>query len=263
MQKYHGIISIITAFLLFAIPQEVFAKQPVKPVKIASYSDLDDEFEDFESTQNEIKIYDPLEKMNRKIYGFNDVFDRYIFRHVAIGYRNAVPNLARRSIRNFITNISLPISAFNSILQGKVDNSLATFSHFLINSTIGIGGLIDVAGDKNIQYRHEDFGQTLGHYGLDSGAYLMLPFLGPSSLRDFGGWAADKAVNPTDLGLIQMNGQGYLIDSDYRFGLSLISAVDKRESLLNILDEVRQDSFDPYATIRSAYLQKRKSDISN
>ncbi len=221
-----------------------------------------DEFESFDN-ENEVKIHDPLEKMNRKIYAFNDSLDLHILKHVAVFYRKSLPKPARSSIRNVLTNLSLPSSALNSLLQGKIDNSLATFSHFLINSTVGLGGIFNVAGEKGIRYKSEDFGQTLGYYGFKSGPYLLLPILGPSSLRDFSGYAADKAVGPLDFNSLEIGGSENLIESKYRIGIAAMSGIDKRESLIEILDDVRHESFDPYATIRSAYLQKRATDIKN
>lgn len=221
----------------------------------------DDEFETYE-TGDVIEIYDPLEKYNRKIYSFNDAVDRYFLEHVARTYRSVAPQTVRKSARNFLVNLSLPISALNSFLQGKVDNGLATFSNFLINTTIGVGGLFDVAGEKNLRYRQEDFGQTLGHYDIGSGAYIMLPILGPSTTRDFGGWSVDKAVNPLAFNAFDI-AEKNLLTSEYRFGLIAASGIDTRESLIDVLDDIRADSFDPYATIRSAYLQKRATDIKN
>ena len=206
---------------------------------------------------------DPYEKFNRKIYSFNDAFDRYFFEHVAKAYRHGIPQPARKIIRNFLNNLSLPVSAVNSILQGKIDNSLATFSNFIINTTIGLGGMFDIAVQKGIFYKHEDFGQTLGHYGVGSGAYLVVPFLGPSSSRDFGGWLTDRGVDPLGFNLLEIGGKTDLVESNYRIALALMSGIDKRESLLDIVDDVRKDSFDPYATIRSAYLQKRENEIKN
>jgi phospholipid-binding lipoprotein MlaA len=169
----------------------------------------------------------------------------------------------RNVVRNFVTNLSLPVSTFNSILQGKSENSLATFSHFLINSTIGIGGLFNVAGEKNIRYNQEDFGQTLGHYGVDSGIYIMITFLGPSSARDLGGLAIDKSVNPIEFNLLEVGGERNLMPTDYRLALATTTGIDKRESLIDIIEDVRKDSFDFYATLRSAYIQKRVTEIKN
>jgi phospholipid-binding lipoprotein MlaA len=256
----------ITLIFSFLFPSSAFAKSTSKNTKKATQSAMyyqrfenEDEFETYET--NESEIYDPLEKYNRKIYAFNDTFDRYFFEYVAKTYRKSVPKSFRDTIRNFLTNLSLPISTFNSLLQGKTDNSLATFSNFLINSTIGIGGLFDVATKKGIRYNPEDFGQTLGHYGITSGAYLVLPVLGPSSTRDLGGLLVDKSVNPIEFNFLEVGGSENLVDVNYRLAIATASGVDKREGLIDIIDDIRRESFDPYATIRSAYLQKHTSDI--
>jgi phospholipid-binding lipoprotein MlaA len=222
----------------------------------------DEEFESYTSN-NDLLIYDPLESFNRKIYTFNDYADRYFIEHVALVYRKTLPKGARSIVRNFITNLTLPISLFNSLLQGNVENSMATFSTFLINSSVGIGGLFDVAGNKNIRYKPEDFGQTLGFYGVKSGPYLVLPILGPSSLRDFSGLVLDKSINPVEFNLLEIGGSQNLLDPYILIGFSALGGIDKRESLIDIVSDIRKESFDPYATIRSAYLQKRNTDIKN
>lgn len=245
-------------FLIIAV---LFA--PISSFANSDYGSFsDDDFESYEDEKS-VKIYDPFEKANRRIYVFNDYLDRYFLQHVAVFYRKGVPQTARLSIRNVLTNLSLPMSAVNSLMQGKVDNGLATFSHFLINSTLGLGGIFNVAGEKNIRYKSEDFGQTLGHYGVQSGFYLMLPVLGPSTLRDLGGYSVEAALGPLDFNILEVGGSEDLITKRYRVGLAAMSGIDKRESLINILDDIRTESFDPYATIRSAFLQKRFTDIKN
>ncbi|MBU6141077.1 MAG: VacJ family lipoprotein [Proteobacteria bacterium] len=239
---------ILTTFIFFASP---------------ALAEIDeDEFETYETSEPET-IYDPYEKANRKIYAFNDAFDRYFFEHVARAYRKSIPRPARDSVHNFLNNLSLPISAINSAAQGKTDNALATFSNFLINSTIGVFGLFDVAGQKGIFYKSEDFGQTLGHYGSGQGAYLMIPILGPSSARDFGGFVVDRAISPLGFDVFEIGGETSLIPNKYLFTLIALSGIDTRENLLDVVDDVRKDSFDPYATIRSAYLQRRLNEIKN
>jgi phospholipid-binding lipoprotein MlaA len=253
-----------TTILLISFAHGQAFAEDIKQLNIATYQSFEDEddFDTYETTSiSEIK--DPLEKYNRKIFVFNDTFDRYFLEHLAKAYREKLPKPIRNMVRNFLTNLSLPVSTVNSILQGKTENSLATFSHFLINSTVGIGGLFDVAGEKNIRYNHEDFGQTLGHYGVDSGIYIMIPFLGPSSTRDLGGLVVDKSINPVEFNLLEIGGETDLIGADYRFAIAAASGVDKRESLLDIIEDVRNDSFDFYATLRSAYIQKRNSEIKN
>ncbi len=222
----------------------------------------EDEFETYEISEPE-EIQDPYEKINRKIYAFNDVFDRYFFEHVARAYRKTLPERARDAVHNFLNNLSLPVSALNSVAQGKTDNALATFSNFLINSTVGVLGIFDVAGQKGIFYKTEDFGQTLGHYGSGQGSYLMIPILGPSSTRDLSGFLVDNAANPVGFNAFEVGGQRSIMPSEYLFGLIALSGIDTRENLLDVIDDIRKDSFDPYATIRSAYLQKRLNEIKN
>lgn len=251
MQK---ILKLFCILVIFIAPFQTYA---------APSNALDEEdFESYEVTEAP-EVYDPLEPLNRKIYVFNDYFDIYFLEHIALFYRKGVPASARNSIRNFLINLSLPFSALNSFIQGKSDNGLATFSTFLINSTVGIGGIFNVSGEKGIRYKAEDFGQTLGHYGVGTGAYLVLPFLGPSSTRDLSGQLVDKSINPLEFNFLEIGGKQNLIDIRYRLALAALGGIDRRESLIEIIDDIRIDSFDPYATIRSAYFQKRLTDINN
>jgi phospholipid-binding lipoprotein MlaA len=232
------------------------------------FNDFDnfDDFSDFEALSNKepIVIKDPYENFNRKIYTFNDYFDRYFFEHVVRTYRKTLPKKIRNPIHNFISNITLPMSAFNSFLQGDIRNGLATTSTFLINSTIGIGGLFTVAQNKGITFDPEDFGQTLAFYRFKSGPYLMIPFLGPSSTRDFAGWIVDKAIDPSAFNAFEIAKNKKVIESSgFIIAYSGLSAVDTRERLIEILDDIRKESFDPYATIRSAYFQRRSALIKN
>ena len=253
MNKF--IVNFIAAFFIATfLPFSAFSQPDFLPNS--------EEFETYETTEAS-DIYDPYEKFNRKIYAFNDAFDRYFFEHIAKAYRRGVPKKARNKIHDFLNNLSLPISAMNSLIQGNVNNALATTSNFLINSTVGLVGLFDIAEEKGIFYKKEDFGQTLGHYGVGSGAYLMIPFLGPSSTRDISGWLTDKGVDPLGFNLLEFGGKENLVEADYRITLAIMSGIDTREGLIDIIDDIRKDSFDPYATIRSAYLQKRLMEIKN
>ncbi|MDA0902639.1 MAG: VacJ family lipoprotein [Proteobacteria bacterium] len=223
--------------------------------------DFDFEFED--SVSNTIEVYDPLEKVNRKIFAFNEIVDKYFFEHIARGYRKATPRVVRKSIGNFFTNLSLPFTSINSALQGDVENALSSFSHFLINSTIGIGGLFDVASTKEIKYRDEDFGQTFAKYGMGQGPYLVLPLLGPSSIRDGLGMTTRRLIDPLSINMFEFGGSRELIDSEILVSLAIIEAIDKREGLIEIISDARKDSFDLYATARSAYIQRRSFKINN
>lgn len=241
-----------------------FDRTPIEENIVDSSLDGINEFDEYDEffTEKSLEIYDPFEKFNRKIYAFNNVFDRYFLEYVARAYRKAVPKFGRKLIGNFVNNLALPLSAVNSFLQGKVDNGLATISNFLINSTIGVLGIFDVAANKGIFYNQEDFGQTIGYYNIGSGAYLMLPFLGPSTVRDFSGWSLNRAISIDGFNLLEIGGDENIVHPAYLVALSGISAINTRESLLETIDDIRRDSFDSYATIRSAYLQRRINEIS-
>lgn len=236
-------------------------------VNLALAQDFDDEFndEDFAAFENEFvdeknTIYDPFEPVNRKIFIFNDYADLYLVAPVARAYRDYVPGFARKSVRNFTTNVTLPISTLNSFAQGKLDNALATFSTFLINSTVGLLGIFDVAGSKKISYNLEDFGQTLAHYGLGAGPYLVLPLLGPSNLRDLTGRVTDNVVDVTGFDAFDLNHGD--VDDDWLVLNAAVGLIDRREVLLDIVDGAREDSMDLYATMRSYYNQNRNSAIN-
>lgn len=224
--------------------------------------------EDYEGEEQGIEtkeslIYDPLEVINRPIFGFNEFIDKYAILPIVRQYHRFTPDPVRKSVHNFVTNIFSPFSVVNSLLQGNGTNAMASFSSFLINSTLGVGGLFDVAGERKIKYHYEDLGQTLGHYGLSTGPYLVIPFLGPSDLRDFAGFAAERAVDPLSFNLLEVGGQREFITTATSVSLATITAVDLRESLIETVDNIRKDSFDVYATFRSAYLQRRESLIIN
>jgi phospholipid-binding lipoprotein MlaA len=226
-------------------------------------AEFEKEFSQFENAINKGSIHDPFENFNRKVYKFNDTIDRYFIEHIARGYRYSVPRPARTSVRNFLDNLTLPISALNSFAQGKIDNGLTTISSFIINSTLGVGGFFEVAGKRGLDYEREDFGQTLGYWGMSSDNFLMLPFFGPSNARDLGGFVFDRSLDPVGFNVVHFGGNTNLIDGNYRIANTAIKVIDNREELLDILDGIRKDSFDPYATIRSAYLQRRLAQIDN
>lgn len=228
----------------------------------ADESDFDIEQNAINDLNSQKPIYDPLEKLNRKIYAFNDAFDRYLLRPVTRVYHKA-PEPARASVGNFLTNLLMPISIFNSLLQGKVDNTLATTSNFLINSTVGIFGLFNIAGRKGIYYNREDFGQTLGRYKVSDGPYLVLPFFGPSTLRDLGGMGVDGAINPIDFNLLKIGGRTDLISWETRSSIAAARAIATRDNLIDTIDAVKESSFDSYATFRSAYTQLRSQQVKN
>lgn len=196
---------------------------------------------------------DPLEGLNRGVYKFNDVADKALIKPVAKAYKAVAPSPVRVGFNNFFNNLGSITTVLNDLLQFKFANAFTDAGRFVINSTFGLAGFIDVAGKDNIPLRKEDFGQTLGHWGVGSGAYLVLPFIGPSSLRDTTGLVFDTATSDPitytrNIGEIRLSNQ-------LRGGQFL----DKRTELLTATDLVDEASLDPYAFTRDAYLQKRAS----
>ena len=144
--------------------------------------------------QQAFHVYDPWEPMNRRIYNFNAIFDEYVFLPVVSAYEFVLPNFAQTGVSNFFKNLTEITNLMNSLLQFKTEKSLNTFGRIIFNTTIGLGGLIDAATHAGVKRENEDFGQTLGFYGLGPGPYLVLPIFGPSNLRDTGGLAVDSVV---------------------------------------------------------------------
>ena len=242
----------------------VFQNQALASNKPTQFN-FDDNYggEEIAGNKNDQLIYDPFENFNRKIFAFNEVLDKNIALPAVKSYRRFVPKMVRNSVRNFINNIEAPLSIVNSLLQGDGTNSMASLSSFLINTTLGVGGLFDVAGSKKITYKKEDLGQTLGKYGIKPGPYLVIPLAGPSDVRDFSGYTIEKLVSPLSFNSLNIDGSKDWISNDQAIALSVMKGADAREGLIEIVDDVRKNSFDIYAAIRSGYLQRRGSLISN
>ena len=198
-------------------------------------------------------VSDPIEGVNRVIYKFNRFLDDILIKPVTKGYRFVVPEMARKGVRNALTNLSEPVTLVNSVLQGDVEHSFTTFWRFTINSTFGVAGIFDVAKDAGLVHRNEDFGQTVGVYGSGSGAYLMLPLLGPSNVRDVVGKVVDVFTDPFN----------YILNNEAILTRTVVAGIDAREATLDLTDHIDKTSFDAYATIRSLYTQKRSDDIRN
>lgn len=191
------------------------------------------------------QTHDPWIDANRRVFAFNDYFDRVLVRPVAITYTTFVPRFARQGITNFFSNIN-DINVFvNDLLQFKFDDAVSDSGRFLVNSTIGIGGLLDVASDLGLQKNEEDFGQTLGAWGVDSGPYVVLPVFGSSNVRDAFGLVLDTLFNPIQ----------YQEEESVRWTLVLLQEIDTRASLL-ALDELVTGN--RYLFVREAYIQRRE-----
>ena len=200
---------------------------------------------------------DPLEGLNRGIYKFNDVADKAVIKPVAKGYKAIAPTPVRIGINNFFNNLRTLTSVLNNLLQFKFANAFSEAGRFVINTTFGIAGFIDVAGMDKIPLHKEDFGQTLGHWGVNNGPYLVLPFIGPSTLRDTTGLVVDTVTTDPitythNIGEIRLHNQ-----------LRAAQFIDKRTELLDATDIVDEASLDPYAFMRDAYLQHRASAVQD
>lgn len=192
---------------------------------------------------------DPLEGWNRAVFGFNESLDAAVLKPVATGYKNVVPELVRNGVSNVIGNINDGWSAINQLLQGKPVAAAQMTIRVATNTLFGIAGLFDVASDLGIERQPEDFGQTLGRWGLPAGPYIVWPLLGPSSFRDTAALPLDLSWRPAALS----------DDSATRIGLSTLQLIDTRASLLGASRIVEDIALDKYVFVRDAYLSRRRS----
>ena len=193
---------------------------------------------------------DPWEGFNRSVFAFNETLDRAVLKPVARGYRAVTPQPVETGVSNFFSNLGEIRTTLNSLLQGKPANAGRSTSRFLINSTVGIAGLWDFATHMGITAEQEDFGQTLGSWGVGEGPYLVLPLLGPSTVRDTSGLPLDMVTYPL-----------YYVEEDkVRYGLTGLRIVDARAALLDQEELIRGDR---YVFIRDAYLQRRRFEVSD
>jgi len=198
-------------------------------------------------------IADPLEPVNRALFVFNDKAYFWVMKPVARGYRAVVPKGVRVSVRNFFSNLLMPVRFVNNLLQGKIRNCGAELARFTINTTIGIGGLFDPAkNDFHIEPRIEDLGQTFGRYGLGHGFYIVLPLLGPSSLRDAAGLAGDAFLDPVN----------YAGESEeVVLGIQVFKAENDLSLRIGEYEDLKSSAVDPYVAVRDAYSQYRAKQV--
>ncbi len=192
---------------------------------------------------------DPFEGFNRAMYTFNDNFDKAILKPVATGYQKVVPEAVNNSISNFFSNLDDVVVLANDLLQLKFEQTISDLGRITFNTTFGLAGLFDVASHMDLPKHNEDFGQTLGRWGISSGPYLVLPFLGPSTLRDGIALPVDWAIDP----LYDIE------DNDTRWGAIGLKAVDTRAGLLRASRLLETAALDPYIFLRDAYLQRRQN----
>lgn len=194
---------------------------------------------------------DPYESLNRKSYRFTDVLDRRLVEPAADVYIKYVPEAIQRPIGNFYRNLSYPSVVLNSFLQGKIRQGFSDTMRFVINTTIGVGGLVDMAGHMGFEEHNEDFGQTLAVWGMDSGSYLFIPAYGPSNARD----VTDIPVSVFADGLFYL---AYVLSGPVIVPLAILRIVEKRASLSGPMKIRDESALDPYLFVREGYLQQRE-----
>jgi len=192
-------------------------------------------------------IADPWEPFNRNIHAFNDGVDDAIVKPIAKGYDAIMPDAPQRGVRNFFNNLQYPVTFVNLLLQGKVNDSLTATGRFLMNSTLGLFGFFDVAGKAGMPEFDEDLGQTLGVWGWEDSRYLVVPFLGPFTVRDLGGRGIVGYFSPT----------AWIIREHDTYAPLILDLISLRASLLPLEPNIEASS-DPYAFVRDAYLQRRE-----
>jgi phospholipid-binding lipoprotein MlaA len=202
--------------------------------------------------------WDPLETPNRFIFSINRAVDIIALRPLAVLYRDWMPAPAQRGIHNVLENLNEPVTAVNEVVQGDPGRAGTTLARFLINSTIGLAGIFDVASAVGLSKTKEGFGNTAGYYaGVEpenGGFYIVLPLIGPSNARDGVGLAIDSAIDPFSIVTFSINRTAGWIYSGARYGTT---AIDTRSRTLYALDDLDKNSVDPYAALRSAYTQQR------
>ena len=197
------------------------------------------------------RVYDPIEPVNRGIFAFNDWFDRWLLEPVAIGWNALFPHSFHVSLRNVSENARGPVVLVNDLLQGKPIDAAEDLGRFLINTTVGLGGLLDPATSLGLEDNDEDFGQTFGVWGIPAGPFLVLPLLGPSNPRDAVGAIGDGAARSA------------LLTFPINLAISMTDVINRRALLLETIREERAAAFDLYAAVRNAYVQQRKSQIAD
>jgi len=209
------------------------------------------------TTPEAVEQNDPFEPLNREVFAFNHSLDDRVALPVATFYRSAAPPVLREHLHYFLTNLHLPVTFANDVLQGNFERGGEAVGRFAVNSTLGVAGVFDVATRWGMPYHQEDFGQTMGVYGIGEGPYLVLPLAGPAVPRDIAGSVVDGYLNP--LGYIQWRHKNYY----YSWPLRILSFVDSRSQGIDALREIQRSSIDLYATTRSLYRQSRNAEIRN
>lgn len=205
----------------------------------------------------DVEINDPFENANRAVFSFNSAVDRAVIHPIAKGYNAALPKPVRTGVDNVLRNLKSPVTFANQTLQGDAEGAGNVLVRAVVNTLIGFGGIFDVAGSEGIKYEQEDFGQTLATWGVGHGPYLVVPIIGPSSLRDYVGYAVDSFADPL---------RWYLFNVDHEeiyYGKVGMEYLTLRASLVDVLEDLEKSSIDYYAATRSAYYQRREALVND
>ncbi len=241
-----ALLLIISCF--FTIPMQVGAC--AKAVVV----DFDSEYEDEAFDAVGTGVYDPLEGFNRVVHSFNDGVIDYVARPLYKGYVYVTPSFFRTGVKNVFYNALFPVRFTNNLLQGKGKAAGVEMSRFVLNTTAGLGGMINVAKNHKtiVPVDEEDLGQTFGVWGMGEGFYLVLPFFGPSSLRDTVGRVGDHFLDPVS----------YIQPTGLSIGLGGSRAFNDLDGVLDTYDDLKRSSIEPYSSFRDAYIQHRRAKIS-
>ena len=240
-------IKLISLFLLLFFANIAIAQDSDN---VATYP------KDFETSTFEDEVYDPLEPVNRAIFTFNNVLDKIILEPVAKGYRK-LPKPVQSGIGNFFSNLKTPLIVINQLLQGQGGNAIESTSRFVVNSTVGVFGIVDVATKIGLEKKDEDFGQTFATWGVGDGFYIVIPIFGPSNTRDAVGTVLTYTIDPVNAVLIS-EGEAWAVTARMT-----ANAIDYRSKIIDEVNALRDNSLDYYAAVRSSYYQNRKADILN
>lgn len=260
------IVALIFSSLMGCASQAVKTEQPITPPAATAesadqeltaeeellFGDDDDAWED-EDYQEMVLVADPIEPFNRAMFYFNDKLYTWVLRPVTIGYRTVAPEPVRVGVSNFFTNLTTPIRFVNCLLQGKGKAATAEVSKLIFNSTFGLLGFIDLFEDyPEFQHDKEDFGQTLGTYGIGDGFYIVWPVLGASTLRDTVGLVGDNFLNPIT----------YMDNSEAALAIRAYDRINAISFRIEDIDAAKKAAFDPYEANRNFYIQLRQSKIN-
>ena len=212
--------------------------------------------DDFDTSKFEDEIYDPIEPINRAIFSFNNVADKVILEPVAKGYKK-LPSPLQSGISNFLSNLRAPLVVVNQLLQGQGENAIESTGRFLVNSTVGVFGIFDVADNIGLEEKEEDFVQTLAKWGVGDGFYIVLPLFGPSNVRDTTGMIMTMMTDPINAYAVS-EGEAWIVPMR-----TAANAVDQRSKIIDEVNALRDNSVDYYAAVRSSYYQNRKAAINN